>query len=226
VKNRFKFEMKVYKSYKGMFLTFGKYKNKTIQDIFKLDKQYINWLSSQCWFHENHKELYQLSVEVIGNYHPVINDDKFIVYTDGACPNNGNIDARSSIGIHFSEKNITKIDDVGIALNLSKHSNNYAEMNAIYESLRLIKEKGIKLPIELYTDSTYCRSILLEWYEKWVRNGLLHNKKNISIIQKTYEIYKEFDNLKIIHVRAHTNNKDEHSYGNSMADNLARNALK
>ena len=99
-------------------------------------------------------------------------------------------------------------------------------MSAIYESLRLIKEKDIKLPIELYTDSTYCRSILLEWYEKWVRNGLLHNKKNISIIQKTYDIYKEFDNLKIIHVPAHTRNKDEHSYGNSIADQLARNVLR
>ena len=187
---------------------------------------YINWLCSQKWFHENHSELYTISVEVINEYKPVINDDKFIVYTDGACPNNGNSKARSSIGIHFSEKNSVKIVDVGSALNLTKHSNNYAEMSAIYESLRLIKEKDIKLPIELYTDSTYCRSILLEWYEKWVRNDLLHNKKNISIIQKTYDIYKEFDNLKIIHVPAHTRNTDEHSYGNSIADQLARNALK
>ena len=209
-----------------MLLTFGKYKNKTIQDIFKLDKQYINWLCSQKWFHENHSELHAISVEVINEYRPVINDDKFIVYTDGACPNNGNSKARSSIGIHFSEKNSIKIEDVGSALNLTKHSNNYAEMSAIYESLRLIKEKDIKLPIELYTDSTYCRSILLEWYEKWVRNDLLHNKKNISIIQKTYDIYKEFDNLKIIHVPAHTRNKDEHSYGNSIADQLARNVLR
>ena len=209
-----------------MLLTFGKYKNKTIQDIFKDDKQYINWLCSQKWFHENHYELYTISVEVIDKYNPVINHDKFIVYTDGACPNNGNSKARSSIGVHFSEKNSVKIEDVGRALNLAKHSNNYSEMSAIYESLRLIKEKDIKLPIELYTDSTYCRSILLEWYEKWVRNDLLHNKKNISIIQKTYDIYKEFDNLKIIHVPAHTRNKDEHSYGNSIADQLARNVLR
>ena len=209
-----------------MLLTFGKYKNKTIQDIFKIDKQYIKWLCSQTWFHDNYSELYTISVEELGKCNPVINHDKFIVYTDGACPNNGNSKARSSIGIHFSEKNSVKIEDVGSALNLAKHSNNYAEMSAIYESLRLIKEKDIKLPIELYTDSTYCRSILLEWYEKWVRNDLLHNKKNISIIQKTYEIYKEFDNLKIIHVPAHTRNTDEHSYGNSIADQLARNALK
>jgi ribonuclease HI len=209
-----------------MLLTFGKYKNKTIQDVFKLDKQYINWLCSQEWFHENHSGLYKHSVEVIDKYKPVINDDKFIVYTDGACPNNGTSKARSSIGIHFSEKNTVKIEDVGSALNLTKHSNNYAEMSAIYESLCLIKEKDIQLPIELYTDSTYCRSILLEWYEKWVRNDLLHNKKNLTIIQKTYDIYKGFDNLKIIHVPAHTRNKDEHSYGNSIADQLARNALK
>jgi len=209
-----------------MFLTFGKYKNKTIQEIFKLDKQYINWLCSQPWFHENHKQLYQLSLEQIGEYKPVINHDKFIVYTDGACPNNGSSKALSSIGIHFSEKNPIKIDDVGLALNREIHSNNNAEMTAIYECFRLIKEKEIKLPIVLYTDSKYCISILLEWYEKWVRGNLLHNKKNISIIKKTYEIYKELDGVEIIHVPAHTNNKDEHSYGNNIADQLARGALK
>ena len=209
-----------------MFLKFGKYKNKTIQDIFKQDKQYIKWLCSQTWFHENHSQLYEISVEEIKKYTPVINYEKFIVYTDGACPNNGNSKALSSIGIHFSEKNSIKIEDVGLALNRTKHSNNNAEMSAIYQCFALLKEKEITLPIELYTDSTYCRSILLEWYEKWVRNDLLRNKKNISIIKKTYDLYKDIGNIKIIHVPAHTNKKDEHSYGNNIADQLARNALK
>ena len=31
--------------------------------------------------------------------------DKFIIYTDGACINNGKKNAKCSIGIHFSNKN-------------------------------------------------------------------------------------------------------------------------
>ena len=89
-----------------------------------------------------------------------------------------------------------------------------------------VKNNDVKIPIEIYTDSSYCRSILLEWYEKWVRNNLLENKKNISIIKKTYDIYKSFRNINIIHVRSHTNKKDEHSCGNRIADRLARDALK
>ena len=33
-----------------MLLTFGKYKNKNVDDVFKLDKHYVNWLIKQQWF--------------------------------------------------------------------------------------------------------------------------------------------------------------------------------
>tara|TARA_Y100000996_G_scaffold239398_1_gene188221 strand:+ start:3821 stop:4462 length:642 start_codon:yes stop_codon:yes gene_type:complete len=209
-------------------LTFGKYKQKSIAEAFKLDKQYIYWLYAQHWFQKNHVNLYEETKKTINQYVPIINKNKFIVYTDGACPNNGSIKARSSIGIHFSEKNPIKIEDVGRPLELEHHSNNYAEMYAIYESLVLMKDKNITLPIEVHTDSSYCRSILLEWYEKWVRNNLLKNKKNLSIIQKTYQLYKGFENIKIFHVPSHSykKNKTEHTYGNDIADKLARNSLK
>tara|TARA_Y100000389_G_scaffold202656_1_gene248596 strand:+ start:2287 stop:2916 length:630 start_codon:yes stop_codon:yes gene_type:complete len=209
-----------------MLLTFGKYKNKSIDDIFKLDKQYVGWLIKQPWFESNHLLLFKYSKNLIDNFNPAINNDKFIVYTDGACPNNGSSKARSSIGIHFSEKNPIKIEDVGRPLILNSHSNNNAEMNAIYECLKLIKENNVNVPIELYTDSSYCRSILLEWYEKWVLNNLLKNKKNLNIIEKTYNIFKTFENIDIIHINSHTNKTDEHSYGNHIADQLARNSLR
>ena len=37
-------------------LTFGKYKNKHIQEVFAKDKQYIVWLCKQEWFKNNHSE--------------------------------------------------------------------------------------------------------------------------------------------------------------------------
>ena len=70
----------------------------------------------------------------------------------------------------------------------------------------------------------YCRPILLEWW-KWI-SDLLKNKKNLDIIEKTYRVFKTFKDINIIHINSHTNKKDEHSYGNHIADQLARNALR
>ena len=76
--------------------------------------------------------------------------DKFIVYTDGACRNNGKVSAVSSIGIYFSNKNLHKINNVSRVLNVSKHTNNIAELTAINESLRIIKEHNIRFPSSSY----------------------------------------------------------------------------
>ena len=106
---------------------------------------------------------------------------------------------------------------------LPKYYENFEE---IKKKIWLMLENKVNIPIELYTDSSYCRLILLEWYEKWVRNNLLKNKKNLNIIKKTYDIFKTFENINIIHINSHTNKKDEHSCGNHIADQLARNALR
>ena len=209
-----------------MLLTFGKYKNKTINEIFTKDKQYINWLYSQLWFKKNHTELYQYSKNLIENHQPIVDKDKFILYTDGACSHNGNPKARSAIGIHYSEKNSIKRQDVSEKIISDFHSNNVAELKAILKSLELMKENNVNIPIYLYTDSRYCRSILIEWYEKWVLLNKLDDKKNIDLIKETYNIYKTFNNIEINYVKAHSNKNDEHSYGNRIADQLATNALK
>ena len=207
-------------------LTFGKYKNKNIKDVFKKDKQYIIWLCKQEWFEKNHNELFIHSKKTLDEYEPIINQNKFIIYTDGACPNNGSINAKASIGIHFSDKNPIKLNDVSEVLYIDDPSNNVAELSAIYKSLQMIKDNQIGIPIEIYTDSMYCRSILIEWYEKWVRNNLLGNKKNLELIKKTYNIYKSINDINIHHVPGHSKKTDEHSCGNNVADKLARDAFK
>lgn len=207
-------------------LTFGKYKNKDILEIVKKDKYYIIWLLKQPWFEEKHKHLYNETKNILNDYKPIINKDKFIIYTDGACPDNGSDKARSSIGIHFSDKNELKINDISEKLHDINHSNNIAELMAIYKSLTIIQSNQIKIPIYIYTDSSYCEKILNEWYEKWIRNNLLDGKKNIDLIKKTYDIFKSLNNVSIMKVKGHSKNTDEHSYGNYIADKLARNALK
>jgi len=208
-------------------ITFGKYKGKTLQYIYKFDKQYLEWLSSQIWFKERHISLYNDTLKILETKINKYND-KFLIYTDGACPYNGSSKARSSIGIHFSDKNNYHLEDVSEKLNLQNHSNNIAELLAIKKSLELVIENKnkINVPIHLYTDSAYCKSILDEWYLKWVRNDLLDNKKNLEIIKQTYDLYKSIDDITIYKVKGHSTDNDEHSYGNRIADKLARGALK
>lgn len=207
-------------------IPFGKYKNQDIQEIFKKDKNYIEWLCKQKWFEERYNIIYEKCLSEITNYNPICYNEKFLVYTDGACPNNGNSNAVSSIGIHFSEKNKLKLKDVSEKLNVDNPSNNVAELTAILRCCQIIKENEIQLPIHLYTDSSYCKDILNEWYDKWLRNNLLDNKKNLDLIKETYTLFKSIDNMYIHHVKAHTKKTDEHSYGNHVADQLARNAFK
>tara|TARA_Y100000389_G_C17318026_1_gene441536 strand:+ start:124 stop:768 length:645 start_codon:yes stop_codon:yes gene_type:complete len=207
---------------------FGKYKFQTIDEIYKKDKQYLKWVCQQSWFMERRKELYEKTNRFLKNMDDKIiyNTDKFIIYTDGACSFNGDKKrARCSIGIYFSDKNNIKIDDVSEKLHVKNPSNNIAELTAILRAFQLVKKNNIQLPIELYTDSSYCYSILIEWYEKWIRNDLLDNKKNLELIKQTYDIYKTI-NVELFLVKAHTKNQDEHSIGNRNADQFAKNALR
>lgn len=152
-----------------------------------------------------------------------INYDKFIVYTDGACRNNGKYNALSSIGIYFSNHNFHKINNVSEVLEVPTHTNNIAELTAINKSLSLIKEHDINLPIYLYTDSKYSMNILTKWYPKWSDKDK-QSKKNVELIEKTYKLYNEIK-PNIIHVKAHTCLDDEHSLGNALADQFANEAL-
>ena len=150
--------------------------------------------------------------------------DKFIIYTDGACINNGRKNAKCSIGIHFSNKNKYKINDVSEILKVPTSTNNIAELTAIKTSLELVKAHNIDTPIYLYSDSEYSLNVLEKWYPTWT-DTQKKTKKNIPLIDKTYKLYKEL-NPTMTHVRSHTGNTDEHSLGNDKADKLATGALK
>ena len=56
-------------------LTFGKYKNQAINEIFKKIKNYIEWLCKQSWFVDRHKELYNQCILETENYNPICYED-------------------------------------------------------------------------------------------------------------------------------------------------------
>lgn len=81
---------------------------------------------------------------------------------------------------------------------LKNHTNNYAEMYAIYKGTKYIVEKLLdKLElwdrIVIITDSQLCEKTLSEWMEKWLKNTeneiLLNTTgkvKNQELIKSTY----------------------------------------
>ena len=88
-----------------------------------------------------------------------------IIYTDGACRNNGSKNARAGIGIHFSKKNTIPFDDISKPF-IDNPTNQRAELKAILEALRLTKELSHKIII--YTDSEYSINCIERWFASWV----------------------------------------------------------
>ena len=155
----------------------------------------------------------------------------FNVYTDGGCTNNGKKNARCSIGIHFPKiyfplEHFPNIKDISNLLKVNKSSNNVAELTAIYECLKILKENNIKSDINIYSDSQYSMNCITKWYPNWVKKGIVKTKKNHELLTEIYNLYKEFNKTSFIYIKAHTGLNDEHSMGNSVADELASNALK
>ena len=136
----------------------------------------------------------------------------YYVYTDGACTNNGKVNAKAGIGIYFGKndpRNVSKRI-------LGKQTNNVAELTAIIETYPLIKNdiNNGKL-ITIVSDSEYAIKCAT-YYGK--RDGNFPNK---DLVKKIYDLYGGSSNITFKHCRAHTNNSDIHSLGNAEADKLA-----
>lgn len=210
-------------------LSFGKYKNHDVSDIYLRDRSYLEWLVRQPWFKTKNKQLYDKVVAKLSTVtDPEPNDDAFVIYTDGACKHNGSNKqgvVKAGYGIHFSVRNIVKIPDVSERLVKGQLTNNVAELVAIKVALQRCIEYDITGNIVLYTDSGYAIKCITEWYPQWVAKNTLDNKKNIGIIQDIMSLLTK-TKVSFHHIRAHTGLLDEHSLGNAKADELANDSLK
>ena len=72
------------------------------------------------------------------------------VYTDGACSNNGQLNAKAGFGVYFGENDSRNISKRVIG----KQTNNVAELSAIIEVFSILKDE-IKMynKIIIYSDS-------------------------------------------------------------------------
>ena len=207
-----------------MILSFGKYRGKSIDEVLKIDIHYIKWLITQPWFCIKYPEMYLLLTDKLTSKIQPNNNDSFIIYTDGACKNNGSKKAKAGIGVYFSERNNIKINNISKKLLCDKPTNNKAELTAILVALEKCYEKDIKQNIIIYTDSDYCIKCITCWYPEWIKQPNFNKKKNIDILNKIFKYYNE-NKVKLIHIRSHTGLQDEHSLGNEHADKLATSCI-
>lgn len=144
------------------------------------------------------------------------------VFTDGACSNNGKPNAKAGVGVFFSDGDsrnyYAKIE--------GKQSNNCAEIKAILEAYRILKEdikKGKKVLI--CSDSEYALKCCTSYGKKCEEKEWDEEIPNIELIKIAYPLFKNKKNIQFKFVKAHTNKNDTFSIGNDGADKLANIAI-
>ena len=151
----------------------------------------------------------------------VFNPD-YYVYTDGACSNNGKDNALAGIGIFFGindNRNISKKIE-------GKQTNNIAELSAIIETYYIIENDILNgKKIAIVSDSEYAIKCVSSYGEKCYKKCWNVDIPNKDLVKIAYEMYKDKLNIQFIHIKAHTNNTDIHSFGNDNADKLANIAI-
>lgn len=161
--------------------------------------------------------------------------NKLIVFTDGACTNNGKLNAKAGCGVFYPNKEYANI---AIKFNKLPITNQRAELYAIYLALINSKEEHINI----YTDSLYSIKCLTEWMPKWKLNNMTNQNgkpiKNQDILLIIDQLLKDkvvtFNHVnshmcKIYDINGHV---DEHNINefkficNNNADKLANNGMK
>ncbi len=153
-------------------------------------------------------------------------ETNYYIYTDGSCINNGTKEAKAGIGIYFDindERNVSR------QVKLNKYdniTNNSAEILAIIEAFKIVEKELETKKICIATDSEYSIKCATFYGEKCASMNWKKHIPNRDLVIELYNIYKNNKNLKLMHIKAHTNKKDIHSIGNSEADKLAYKAIK
>ena len=124
--------------------------------------------------------------------------DRVVIYTDGSCKHNpGPAGAAALLTYRGRRKLVSRF--------LGEGTNNIAELEAIRLALDMMKDR--KIPIDLYTDSTYVIGVLTKGWKA---------KKNNELVMELRELVALFPNLRLLKVKGHAGNPD-----NELVDELA-----
>jgi len=147
------------------------------------------------------------------------------IFTDGACSRNGQTNAKAGIGIFLSENHLRNVSE-----RISgKQTNNTAELSAVIQVFTHFREEIDRSDdIIIHTDSEYVLKCCGDFGRKakqkeWkTKSGYIPNHE---LVKQIYELYHQYDNVNLQHIRAHTGKQDEFSKGNEGADRLATLAI-
>jgi ribonuclease HI len=152
--------------------------------------------------------------------------ERLVVFTDGACSNNGSSRARAGYGVVWPHNRAL---DVSKRLLGQEQTNNRAEFSALIEAQRIADtiDPSQERPLHVYTDSELLINSVTKWLPGWKRNGWRKSDRKPVLNQ---DLLREIDSnprpLVFNHVRAHTGRRDWESIHNEEADRLARDALR
>ncbi|ESO92455.1 hypothetical protein LOTGIDRAFT_120973 [Lottia gigantea] len=145
---------------------------------------------------------------------PFAESEGTIVYTDGACFNNGQKGATAGVGVYWGPHHK---DNVSRSLD-GRQTNNRAEIHAAIIAIEQAKSKNID-KLVLYTDSEFLINSITKWIDGWKRRDWklstgkpVINKEDFEELDKALEGI----NVKWVYVRGHCGNP-----GNEAADRLA-----
>lgn len=154
---------------------------------------------------------------------------KLIVFTDGACINNGRPNAKAAYACVWPD-----YPQYNVGLPMSPReaqTNNRAEYRAFLHAL--IQADDVIDPsrtreLHVYTDSQLMIDSFTKWIYGWKRKGWKKSDgspvANVDLLCMIDEKMK-FRKVMFKHVRAHTNKKDWESVHNDMVDRLARSSV-
>jgi len=146
-----------------------------------------------------------------------------IVYTDGACTENGGKNAKAGIGIYFGRDDPRNVSRPLTVKGL--HTNQRAELAAIQEALVITKDDE---SVDIRTDSQYSISCFTEWLVGWESRGWRNSKNkpvmNQDLIKPIACLIKSRAARKLgfqfTKVKGHSG-----IFGNDEADRLATSAI-
>lgn len=194
------------------------YKNYLISNVKKSIDEKMKLINSKT----KDTNIIITSDEIKNKNHKADDLVDYYVYTDGACSNNGKNNAIAGIGIFFGindTRNISKKIK-------GKQTNNTAELSAFIETFHIIKndiENGKRIVI--VSDSIYSIRCVTSYGKKCFKKNWNIKIPNKELVKTAYELYKDKTNVSFMYIKAHTDNKDIHSFGNNEADKLANIAI-
>lgn len=152
---------------------------------------------------------------------PEIEENKIVVYADGACSSNGRDGAIAGIGVYFGDNDSRNASE---PLEGDKQTNQRAELTAAIRGLEIVSQHhSYDTHVELHTDSIYVVKGITQWIYTWKRQNWISSSRtpvsNKDLWVRLDSLNSRFKKVSWVHVMGHSGVK-----GNEEADKLATTA--